>query len=175
MNFFRHFIHLHLLKFISSRLVGFCKPDLSFVKILDFLTFVILINISWHCKCRPAPRNFKFQQTKGLVCKTRTGVGALAIYRNIQKTWEALKMGSKIGFLAPHFFHYAISGYILKRILTSEKKLNHPQNHMIKRKNKYYNRSRISEKKFREIIKYFYYEAANKTAICTSVNKKHNK
>lgn len=33
---------------------------------------------------------------------------------------------------------------------------------MIAKKNKYYNRSRISEKKFREILKYFYlYSAAN--------------
>ena len=43
---------------------------------------------------------------------------------------------------------------------------------MIKRKNKYYNRSRISEKKFREILKYFCHdETASKTAIYTSVNR----
>ena len=40
------------------------------------------------------------------------------------------------------------------------------------RKNKYYNRSRISEKKFREILKYFCYdETASKTAIYTSINR----
>ena len=43
---------------------------------------------------------------------------------------------------------------------------------MNKGKNKYYNRSRISEKKFREIIKYFGYdETASKTAIYTSINR----
>jgi transposase len=40
------------------------------------------------------------------------------------------------------------------------------------RKNKYYNRSRISEKKFREILKYFCYdETASKTAIYSSINR----
>jgi transposase len=40
------------------------------------------------------------------------------------------------------------------------------------RKNKYYNRSRISEKKFREILKYFCFdETASKTAIYTSINR----
>lgn len=43
---------------------------------------------------------------------------------------------------------------------------------MITRKNKYYNRSRISEKKFREILKYFCYdETASKTVIYTSINR----
>ena len=43
---------------------------------------------------------------------------------------------------------------------------------MNKGKNKYYNRSRISEKKFREIIKYFGYdETASKTAIYTSIKE----
>ena len=43
---------------------------------------------------------------------------------------------------------------------------------MIAKKNKYYNRSRISEKKFREILKYFCYdETASKTAIYTSINR----
>ena len=43
---------------------------------------------------------------------------------------------------------------------------------MNSRKNKYYNRSRISEKKFREILKYFSYdETASKTAIYTLVNR----
>ena len=35
-------------------LVGFCKPDLLFTKILNFLTFTILTNKSWHYKCRLA-------------------------------------------------------------------------------------------------------------------------
>ncbi|MBM5782444.1 MAG: IS1595 family transposase [Pelagibacterales bacterium] len=43
---------------------------------------------------------------------------------------------------------------------------------MITRKNKYYNRSRISEKKFREVLKYFCHdETASKTAIYTSINR----
>lgn len=43
---------------------------------------------------------------------------------------------------------------------------------MNKGKKKYYNRSRISEKKFKEIIKYFGYdETATKTAIYTSINR----
>ena len=43
---------------------------------------------------------------------------------------------------------------------------------MNKRKNKYYNRSRISEKKFREILQYFCHdETASKTAIYTSINR----
>lgn len=43
---------------------------------------------------------------------------------------------------------------------------------MNKGKNKYYNRSRISEKKFREILRYFSHdETASKTAIYTSINR----
>lgn len=43
---------------------------------------------------------------------------------------------------------------------------------MIAKKNKYYNRSRISEKKFREILKYFCFdETASKAAIYTSINR----
>jgi transposase len=43
---------------------------------------------------------------------------------------------------------------------------------MNKAQNKYYNRSRISEKKFREIIKYFCFdETASKVAIYTSINR----
>jgi transposase len=43
---------------------------------------------------------------------------------------------------------------------------------MNKAKNKYYNRSRISEKKFREILKYFCHdETASKTAIYASINR----
>ena len=43
---------------------------------------------------------------------------------------------------------------------------------MITRKNKYYNRSRISEKKFREVLKYFCCdETASKTSIYTKISR----